>query len=234
MAYPRIAGLVSIVVTNYNNEHYIQECLDSLYRQSYGNWEIIVVDDASSDDSKRRLLQWIDMRRPEQSVHLASLPRNAGFAGALTTGYFLSRGEFIAVQDADDLAHPERLEKQVQYLRSHPSVDIVGTNYAAFEKEVPERPTGQSWIKYGDAIRAKYAAGGHCVCHGSIMFRGELFDRIGGPTRRIEGAEDYEFIAKSLTNGAKVENLRDILYFYRLHPTQRSLQFYGNRRGDGE
>ena len=227
MLYPRVPGLVSVVISNFNNENYIQACLDSILRQTYREWELIIVDDASTDDSVSRINAWIAAHSLEEKALLHRMPRNVGFAGALTTGYYLSRGEFIAVQDGDDLSHPERLEKQVQYLQSHPEISVVGSNYTPFRDQIPEQPKGQTWLRYGSDIRRSYGLGKHCVCHGTVMFRGVVFDTVGGPTRKIRGAEDYEFVVKCINAKYEVENLRDILYYYRQHPAQRSLEFFG-------
>lgn len=224
-------GKVSIVITNFNRSNYLRECLDSLHRQTYSNKEIIIVDDASTDDSTAVVEAWCAENglSDRDAVILVQLPRNAGFSGALTTGLFLARGEYIAVQDADDFSHPMRIEKQTAFLDSHTDIDLVGTNYAAFEEAPQRKYVPANWLQYGDAIRAVYWNGGHCICHGTIMFRGSVFDRIGGLTRRIAGAEDYEFIVKFLNAKARVDNIPDILYYYRLHSNQRSLDYYGKK-----
>jgi glycosyltransferase involved in cell wall biosynthesis len=229
--FPRVPGLVSVVIPSFNCEKYIEACLDSIREQSYPEWEVIVVDDASADLSAERVKKWVWKHALEGRVLLLELPRNTGFSGALTTGYFLSQGEFIAVQDADDLSHPDRLQKQVRFLQEHPHIALVGTNYAAFRDALPQTPKGQPWLRYGKDIRRSYANGKHCVCHGTAMFRAELFDALGGLNRKVKGAEDYEFIARVVSANRDVENLKEILYFYRLHPDQRSRQFFGKRGG---
>ena len=229
----RISGLVSVVITNHNRAPYIAECLDSISRQTYPQWEIIFVDDASTDESVRIAQEWLEQHRDsfpmENQVIIHSLPRNMGFAGAINVGLYLARGEFIAIQDSDDYSHIIRLQRQVDFLRSHPEIELVGSNYYSFPHDQPDEKKLANWIQYGEDIRKVYANGGHCVCHGTILFRGRLFDQIGGPTRRIHGAEDYEFIAKRLNAKARIENLPEALYFYRVHANQRSAQFYRKR-----
>lgn len=232
VSYPRVPGLVSMVTTVYNKLPYVKECLDSILNQTYPSWELIVIDDASTDGSYELVTHWLNQHEAElsgsQGIYTMRLPRNTGYAGAVTAGMFLAKGEFIAIQDADDLSHPDRLAKQVRYLQEHPHIELLGTNYEVFEDGSPDRRSPARWLRYGEQIGRTYAAGGHCICHGTTMFRGELFDRIGGHTRRIEGAEDYEFIAKSIRPGARnVENLTDVLYFYRKHLKQRSRQYFG-------
>lgn len=239
--FARITGLVSIVVTNYNKGPFLEQCLDSLREQTYADWEIVWVDDGSTDDSDARLERWRRARGMDGldgRFCLLKLPRNVGYAGAVTAGLYLAKGEFIAMQDADDVSHPERLARQVAYLRSHPKLELLGTNYAVFKEgddlSDPDKLPKAKWLRYGsEAIRKVYAAGGHCVSHGTAMLRGALFDRIGGQTRRIEGAEDYEFIARSLNPAAdNVDNMPDALYYYRRHPDQRSRLYFGKGKAN--
>lgn len=224
----RESGMVSVVITNHNRDIYLKECLDSLHHQTYPNKEIILVDDASTDRSIEVVQSWMEENSVDMnSFVLVPLPRNVGYSGALSTGLFLTRGEFIAIQDSDDFSHLARFEKQVSFLQNHPELSLVGSNYASFKNGDNRQFVPANWLKYGEEIRKVYKNGGHCVCNGTIMFRGATFDRIGGLTRRIEGAEDYEFIVKFLEIGARIDNIPEILYYYRFHNNQRSLSYYG-------
>lgn len=229
----RVAGKVSIVVPIRNRGPYLKECLDSIKKQTYPHLELILIDDASTDRSLDVVAQWLAENEDFSScveIVVTKLPRNVGFSGAVTTGFFLAEGEYIAVQDADDFSHELRIEKQVKFLRDHPEVDLVGTNYVHFRDEDSIRHyTPANWLHYGDDIRRVYQNGGHCICHGTILFRAAVFDEIGGLTRKINGAEDYEFIVKFLHKGCKIENLHDELYFYRRHGEQRSTEFFGKK-----
>ncbi|NBD24836.1 glycosyltransferase family 2 protein [Paenibacillus glycinis] len=235
MSFQRVPGLVSVVVTVYNKLPYLTECLTSLLDQTYASWELILVDDASTDGSYEHAVNWLNVNEPAlregKGINLLRLPRNTGYAGAITAGMYLAKGEFIAIQDADDLSHPERLARQVRHLNHHPQIELLGTNYEVFEDGQPDRRMPVYWLKYGEQIGKVYAEGGHCICHGTVMFRGTVFDRIGGHTRRIEGAEDYEFIAKVIRSGARnVDNLREVLYYYRKHQQQRSRDYFGKSK----
>lgn len=234
MTYPRVPGLVSIVITNYNKSAFLIDCLDGILRQTYPNWEIILVDDASTDDSLLQVEKWLQVNQEQladRTYITVPLARNIGYAGAVTTGFYLATGEYIAAQDSDDISHHERLERQVSFLLGHPEIELVGTNYEVFHRSLSEHKSRSGWIRYGEQIRNVYANGDHCVCHGTIMLRGKLFDRVGGHTRRIEGAEDYEFIAKALKGEPlNIANMPDVLYYYRSHPNQRSWKYFGKDR----
>ena len=237
MSFQRVPGLVSIVITVYNKLPYLTDCLTSLLNQTYPSWELILIDDASTDGSYEKIMNWLNSNEPllreGKGIYTLRLPRNTGYAGAITAGMYLAKGEFIAIQDADDLSHPERLARQVLYLNNNPQMDLLGTNYEVFEDGKPDNRKSVHWLKYGDQIGKVYTKGGHCICHGTAMIRGAVFDRIGGHTRRIEGAEDYEFIAKVIKPGARnVDNLREVLYYYRKHQNQRSRNYFGNSPKD--
>jgi glycosyltransferase involved in cell wall biosynthesis len=230
MTFRRIPKLVSVIVPAYNNAGYIKACLNSLIRQSYQHLEIIIINDGSKDSTGKVIKSWKrSLRIPlakKNHIILVNLPRNIGFAGAVHTGLFMAKGEYIAIQDADDLSHPQRISKQVRFLTEHPEVDLVGTNYASFPNGTFHKQTMATWLKYGEEIIQSYARGEHCICHGTILFRTSVFDQLGGHTRKIEGAEDYEFIAKCVASGFAVENIPDVLYYYRNHKDQRSKQYY--------
>ncbi|MGN7479329.1 glycosyltransferase family 2 protein [Solibacillus silvestris] len=229
----RKEGLVSVVIPCYNAAPFIEDCLDGLKSQTYEKTEVILINDASTDHTQKIAEKWIkNSKAPFQTI-LCNLPVNAGFAGALTVGYFMSSGEYIAVNDADDISHPQRFEKQVDFLLKNPDYDLIGSNYQVFyDPKLKEGGQKSNWLKYGDSIRKCYGEGGHCVSHGTILFRGKVFDMFGGPTRRIDGAEDYEFIVKFLNAKLKIENLKDVLYYYRDHDQQRSKTFYGGEKSE--
>jgi glycosyltransferase involved in cell wall biosynthesis len=224
------ANLVSVVITAYNYADFLTAVLDSIYGQRYRPLEIILIDDHSTDTTAKLAEQWRRQKQEKHGFHhffYLRLPKNCGYAGAASIGFYLAAGEFIAMQDADDLSHPEKIEKQVAFLRNYPEYSIVGTNYCAFDSDNPRIKKYPTFIKYGEEIRKSYSMGNHCVSVGTILFRREILEKIGGLSTRVEGAEDYEFIARAIGAGFLVANLPEVLYYYRSHPRQRSRRFYG-------
>jgi len=224
----RVPGLVSVVIPCWNRKQYIRDCLDRLAKQTYGNMEIIVVNDGSTDGSADVVRHWRDASgRLKRRIVLINLPRNIGYAGAVTVGMFATRGEFIALQDSDDYAHPERMRKQVNHLRKHPRIGIVGTNYRVVESGRVQWNKQPGWLAFGEKnVHARYRRGSHCLTVGSTMIRGRAFDRVGGMNRRVNGAEDWELIDHYIQKGVRVDNLMDVLHFVRRHAGQRSRKFY--------
>lgn len=225
----RQRGLVSIVVTSWNRKRYIRQCLQGIAAQTYKDIEVIIVDDGSTDGTQSLIRQWAKQlgHRFQNRVIFAPMPRNMGYSGALTTAMFMARGEFIATHDSDDFSHPDRIRRQVNFMRSHPKIGLVGCNYRIVRhgKVLKLNP---GWLSYGpEKVRETYQRGGHCITCGSLLFRAKLFDRLGGLNRSIEGAEDYEFVARLNKMGVRMDNLRDVLYYVRQHDQQISIKYYG-------
>ncbi|WP_297521802.1 glycosyltransferase [uncultured Clostridium sp.] len=223
--------LVSIVVSNYNNEEYIIDCLDSLINQTYQNVELIIIDDCSTDKSSEVIERWVNTKGKKVfdkgKLVFLKLPKNIGFSGAVTTGLFLARGEYLAMQDGDDISAKERLTKQVKYLKENQGIKAIGTNYYTFQNNI-ESAKLSDYIVYGkENINKSFYEGKSPVSYGTLMIKGEMFDKVGGLTRKIDGAEDYEFLAKLIGYG--IDNIKEGLYYYREHDKQRSREFYSEK-----
>lgn len=219
--------LVSVVIPAFNRSAFLDECLKSVFEQTYRPLEVIVIDDHSTDDTPEVIAKWAEKADSEKELTFFSyrLPRNLGFARAVSMGYLFSQGEFIANHDSDDLSHPERISQQVQFMQLNPDYSLVGTNYEVFAEDVNQRKKN-FLVRYDNNILNCYRSGNHCVCFGSLLLRRQVVDRLGGLTAFMQGAEDYEFIARAIVQGFNVQNLRTPLYYYREHSDQRSKEFY--------
>ena len=106
---------VSILMPVYNAEKYLIEAVDSILNQTFRDWELIIINDGSTDRSRELLSQIADNR-----VIIVDNETNLGLINTLNKGINLCKGEYIARMDADDISTPERIEKQVQFMDSHP------------------------------------------------------------------------------------------------------------------
>jgi glycosyltransferase involved in cell wall biosynthesis len=123
-----------VIVPTYNYGCFIGETLECLRAQTYVNWECIVVDDGSTDDTAERVSRFM-----EQDARFKFLRQeNARQAAAKNNGLQNSAGEYIQFLDADDLIEPQKFEQQVEYLEAHPEVDIVYGSMRYFKTEVPD------------------------------------------------------------------------------------------------
>lgn len=237
MIFPRVPELVSVVIPSYNYAAYVTDCLNSIQSQTYSHIEIILVDDQSTDNTVRIVENWRDhVKKTNQyppNLTILQLPHHIGYAGALTIGFFLTDGEFIAVQDLDDISHPNRIQKQVELI-NNTDVDIIGTNVAQFKDGDFNTQTVADWIEYGSEIKDSYNLGRPVVCTSTILFRGVFFDFIGGLTRRTWGMEDSEFIVKCMSNGATVDNIPEVLYYAREHTKQRVKWIQSHLQSSGQ
>lgn len=121
--------LVSVVIPAYNEEKYIRQSIDSIIQQTYTNWEIIIVDDASTDCTRKIAL---DYQCPR--IHIYTCPSNKGPGAAQNIGFSHSRGGLIAVLAGDDQAMPDRLSTQVEYMMNNPDVAVLGTGYVVIDE----------------------------------------------------------------------------------------------------
>ncbi|MNO27215.1 putative glycosyltransferase EpsE [compost metagenome] len=244
MAFERGPGLVSVMIPCYNSSSYITETLNSIAAQTYPDLEIIIVNDGSTDNTAEKIHAWLQRQEiqtrfvSKQRFQLHSLPYNVGYAGANTIGLFLAKGEFIAIHDSDDLSHPERIQKQVDFLRAHENIGLVGTNFAEFWSNNPKVKYVPKWIQYGhDQIKGRYDIGKGGACYGTLLFRGRVFDETGGLIRNLPWktaivGHDKLFITRCLKQGFRIDNIPEVLYYYRLHEAQMSGRGSKGKKGD--
>ncbi|MCX7090651.1 MAG: glycosyltransferase family A protein [Legionellales bacterium] len=125
--------LVSVVVNNYNNERYLQSCFDALLAQTYRNIEIVVVDALSTDDSRKVIDSYAELDSRIKKVYCETYERYP--AVSYNLGFLNCNGQFIAINDPDDISLPERIEAQVNYLLANPSIGAVGCNCYEFNDD---------------------------------------------------------------------------------------------------
>ncbi len=182
---PGVRGLVSVVIPAYNSAPCVGAALESVFRQTYTPYEVIVVDDGSPDDTEAAVAPWRDrilyVRQP-----------NGGAAVARNTGLARSRGEYIAFLDADDSWMPEKLARQVAYLEAHPEIALVHTDVVV---------TGEGGTRPGPAKRRLQTTDGpnlpviFAYCHvttPAAMVRRGVLERVGGFDPSCSPSEDYD------------------------------------------
>jgi GT2 family glycosyltransferase len=204
----------------YNGLPYLPLALDSILSQSFHDFEFVIVEDGSTDASAE-LLRAYAARDPR--IRLAFNERNLGQALSLNKGLALARGEYIARQDSDDISLPQRLEKQVAYLDSHPAVGLLGTLSQVIDSDgQPVYGTGHHLPLTDNASLQKQLLRNDPLCHGSVMLRRACLERVGGydPAAIVEDYDLWLRLAE-VTEMAKVE---PVLYLYRVHQGAKSEQ----------
>ena len=185
--------LVSIILTLYNGEKFIRETIESALAQTYTDWELIVVDDASTDGSAGVVSSFDDPR-----IRVVSLAENGQLCNAHIVGDGEAKGKYMAVLDKDDLWEPDKLEKQVAYLEEHPDTGACFTMMSFIDEngQPKEDPVLQSVFTAPNRSRAEWihellTTGNH-LCHPSAMVRMDALKEAGDYRMLYLQVQDYD------------------------------------------
>jgi alpha-1,6-rhamnosyltransferase len=206
--------LVTLVLPIYNMERFLRESLLSIREQTFPNFEVISILDGCTDRSEEILNELKDER-----FIVFKKERNEGVGAATNLGLQKARGEFFGRMDADDVMDSERVRKEVEFLRAHPEIDIVGTWFDYIDdsgrttKAAFPFPTVHEEIK--DGFRVRNSIGGP-----TALYRTERIRALGGFASDISFAEDLTIMLKCLAAGYRFANLPEVLYHYRQHAVQ--------------
>lgn len=199
---------VSVVLPVYNVAKFIQQTIESVLQQSFQDFELLVLDDCSTDDTVERIRTFTDSR-----VKLIVNPQNLGRAGTDNAALSFVRGRYIAKMDGDDLCHPERLARQVAYLDSHSNVNVVGSwmqNFGAstYLNRYPATPEAAQVMTLFTLP----------IGNPSVMMRAHLFRDDGLFYNAVlRQTEDYDFFARYI-HKLRVITLPEALIQYRVPP----------------
>lgn len=197
----------------YNGEQFLAESIDSIIAQTFTDWELIIIDDSSTDTSRT-----IATNYASRDARILVFPNTheKGLAGALNCALSHVRGEYIARADADDINVPERLQTEYNYLQTHPDIDIVGSWYETFGNgkapKVRKHPSNSIVIAW------KYLTNTY-FCHPTTMFRKTVLDTM--PTYPIVVCEDFAFLS-GVIHTHRGHNIPKVLLQYREHATNYS------------
>ena len=207
------APAVSVVMTVYNTAPYVGEAIDSILKQTFADFEFIIVDDGSTDGCPDLLRRYADQ---DPRVRFVARPHR-GIVPAVCDGIDLARGRYLARMDSDDVAVPHRFERQVAYLDAHPECVIVGSRVMLMDPYgSPVTPTGQKLVH--DEIDAELLTegGGWAMVHPSVMMRTAALRQVGGYRGQVNMSEDHDLYLR-LAEVGRVANLPDVLLWYRRH-----------------
>lgn len=208
--------LISCIVPVFNGERYLGEALESILKQRYQPLEIIVVDDGSTDGTAAVMDHY-----PGKVCLLRQA--NAGTAAARNFGLNAAKGEFVAFLDADDLWHPEKLERQMARFQTSPELDYCVAHVQNFW--VPELIEEER--RFRDHRISKALPG---YSTGTLLARRDLFDTVGWFNATIRHADDTEWFLRASEHGATMELLSDVLLYRRLHQNNFSRLRASNSR----
>ena len=209
------APLVSVLMPVCNGAPYLAEALQCILDQTFANFELIVIDDGSTDDSLEIIQQFKDSRIQ------AHRQDNLGLAATLNRAIELARGEYLARQDQDDVSLPQRFEKQVGFLAAHPTHAMVGTWSRIW---VENQETGRSHRHPAESYILKWELlFNNPFVHSSIMIRKSVMKKMGGycTDRSRQPPEDYELWSR-IAREFELGNIPEFLHIYREVPKSMS------------
>lgn len=203
---------VTVLLCVHNGELFFEEALTSILHQTYQDFELLVVDDASSDATPAMLAMAQDPR-----LRVVRNPTRMGVARSLNIGLGLARGELIARMDADDVSHPDRLGMQVERMRSRPSVGILATTIEAIDEHgSPLPPWREDLACLEHAAIRDMLPRENCVAHPTVMFRREVVAPRGYDPH-LPVAQDYGLWLRLCAEGFVFDKLAQPLLRYRVH-----------------
>jgi glycosyltransferase involved in cell wall biosynthesis len=216
-----ITPKVTVIMPVYNGEKYIALAIQSILNQTFPNFELIIINDGSTDTSKKIAESFSDPR-----IRILDQDKNLGLVATRNRGFKEARGEYIALLDADDTTSPDRLEREATFLDTHPNFGLVGSQVRLIDQN--GTPTGVKWEESVPSeklpIRLLF---GNCFSQSSLMLRKEALPREWYK-EGFAPAEDYELWVRILESW-KAWNLPTVLLNYRIHgkntsETKRDMQ----------
>ena len=208
---------VSVILPIYNGAAYLAEAINSLLHQTFTDFEIWAVDDGSRDESPALLASFADKR-----LHIHH-QANAGQTAALNQGLSLATGEYIARLDQDDVAEPERLARQVEYLDQHPNVGLLGSDVVFIDPE--GKPLGRMGGYSADRELRYRLVISNPFAHSAVMFRRMLIEQVGPYiyNPRYPQFQDYDLWIRMATR-SQIASLPIPLTRIRVHRQSSSAQ----------
>ena len=210
---------VSVILPVYNGERYLAQAIESVLDQTFRDFELIVIDDGSTDRSPDLI-----RRYAQQDPRLHAYRQvNRGLVHSLNRALDLAAGKYIARMDADDVCLPERFARQAAFLDAHPETGVLGT---AFQVIGPQgQPGAVVWHPESHAVLRWRLCFHSPFGHSTVMMRSEPVRQVGGYNPEMTSAEDYELWNRLQTH-TRFANLPDVCQLYRNHPGSASSQTY--------
>lgn len=217
------APAIDVLVTVYNGERFIAQTIDSVISQTFQDWRLIIVDDLSTDRTEEIIRSY--------AVHDPRIRlikgEHKGIAAAANIGLSVVTAPLVARLDADDVALPERLQVQHDFLQTHPDVLAVGSDVYLIDennKRLRRRRAPVGWQKIQNILKTR-----NCMCHPSATIRTSALQQIGGYRDKFRNSLDYDLWLR-ISEIGKIENIAQDLLLYRRHASQVSASGNAHRQ----
>ncbi|MDR1764349.1 MAG: glycosyltransferase [Dysgonamonadaceae bacterium] len=199
---------ISVLLPAYNAEKYLREAVDSILNQTFTDFELLIVNDGSTDSTEEIILSYSDSR-----IRYEKNDGNHGLIYTLNRGLTLCKGKYIARMDSDDIALPDRFQAQFDYMEQNPETGVCGTNIEVFYDDAPQCFT-KVWFPESDREVRAYTYFQAAFCHPSVMLRKSVLDANNIDYPNYLRAEDYALWIELLPF-TKMHNLQSVHLRYR-------------------
>ena len=215
--------LISVMMPSHNASRYLEATVVSIQNQTYTNWELVFVDDGSTDDTLAVIQTLADK---DARIRVFAMP-HGGRGRARNTCLKNLQGEFVAVCDSDDISFPERFEKQLAFLKAHPEIGGVGSWWIPFATENPEQKGPiRRFPTEPERVKVAFRRGKMQFHNATAMIRTEVFKRFGKYNVELRRAQDYEFFSRLSRGGILFSALPEPLLYYRQEAEIPSLKYF--------
>ena len=206
---------VSVLMSVYNGSCYLRESVESILNQTLIDFEFIIIDDGSTDNTWEILTKYAER---DQRIKLFKNKENIGLTKSLNKGLKLAQGEYLARQDADDISLPDRLKIQTDFLDLYPEVGVLGSDAEAINDQGQSLGSRLVPIEHEDNLEHEslqaYLLVNNCLHHSSLMARRRLMQDIGGYDEELRYAQDYK-LWWQIGQVSRLTSLSDILILVR-------------------
>jgi hypothetical protein len=209
---------VSVVMPVHNGGPYLEHAIDSILRQTFTDFELVITDDGSTDSTAAVLHRYQSVDPRVRVQH----QEKAGLVVSLNRGCQEARATYIARMDADDVAFPDRLARQVEFLDRHPQVALVGGAVVRIDEAGREIKRNVCPTSHAEIVRA--LAEYNCFTHSTVMMRADVLAAVGGYREAYLHAEDYDLWLR-LSERYELANLGEPLLHYRVYAGQVSVRY---------
>lgn len=213
------APLISILLPFYNSQFFLKNCLDSIKKQTLKEFEVILINDGSTDRSNQIATEFT---KKDRRFKLFNLEKNTGIVHALNFGIKQCHGSYIARMDADDVMLPERLFKQLDFAKKNPRIDLVGSQVELLRTDAPITKGQKNYINWSNSLISDQQIKDQIfvespVIHPTFFMKKSFMEKMGG-YQDNPWAEDYDFILRAFINGGIFGKLPEKLLVKQDHP----------------
>ena len=214
---------ISVLMPVYNGDQFLDKSINSVLNQTFNNFEYIIINDGSTDDSLKIIESYEDNR-----IKIINFSKNMGIAAALNNGLNAAKGDYIARQDQDDISHPERFMLQIEYLENN-DVDLVDTNFIFIDEN--DKYIQDYEKRYFNPDETLSHLFFYELVHASIMCKRLLFTKDNIQYRK-RPTEDYDLFIRLAKAGMRAGRLDQKLIKQRKHPNSMCGSDWDNIKND--